>query len=291
MKKAVYNISVLLSQTLGSWIFQTIARFIATGYFILFPDRVANSLRFYRALFPEKGRIYHLWCTWMQYQNFTRVFLDRSIFLNSGKFSYTSQGWSLLQQAQQDKTGGIILMSHVGNWEVAAHLLKKRQENLKLLLFLGTKHKEQIEKMQKDSLENSGTKIIAVDKTGGSPFLLIEAIKWMNDGGLVSLTGDIVWTEDQKVVTVDFLGKKADLPETPFMLALISGKPLFIMFSVPGGKNHLQIKAGQPMFVKADNRKNRKSAVQKAAQQYADRLAEVVHKHPFEWYHFDNFLK
>ncbi len=291
MKKAVYKITISISKTLGSWVFKITARIIASGYFILFPDRVANSVRFYKALFPEKSRIYYLWCAFMQYQNFTRVFLDRHILLDSGKFSYTSQGWHFLQEAVQNKVGGIILMSHVGNWEVAAHLLKKREKNLNLLLYLGAKHKEQIEKMQKESLENSGTKIIAVDQGGGSPFLLLEAIKWMNDGGLVSLTGDVVWTENQKVVTVDFLGKKAIIPETPFMLALLSGKPLFVMFSLPAGNSHLQININQPIPVKAINRKDRKPAVQRAAQQYADLLTEVVRKHPFEWFHFEKFLQ
>ena len=291
MEKAVYNFGVFLSKVFGNWIFHLIARLIATGFFCLLPMRVANSMSFYKTLFPDKTRFYHLWCTWKQYQSFTGVFLDRCDFLNSKKFSYTSQGWDHLEKIVHDKTGGIILMSHLGNWEVAAHLLKKREEQLNLMIYMGSKHKEQIEKVQKESLKNSGVKIIAVDQTGGSPFLLIEAIKWINDGGLVSMTGDIVWTKDQRVVTVDFLGEKADLPEAPFMLSLLAKKPLFILFPIPVGKNHLQITVEPPILVKAESRKDRKSAIQKAAQYYADLLAQVVRQHPFQWYHFEKFLK
>lgn len=292
MKRAVYRFAEAVSRRWGAWFFSALARIIATGYFLFSPARVRISVHFYQALFPEKSFLYHLWCSWRQFHRFTRIFTDRFQFLDSGRKDYISSGWHHLDEAIRRKEGGIILMSHLGNWEVAAHLLKKRSNQLKLLLYLGAKHKEQIEKMQKESLARSGTKIIAVDQEGGgSPFLLIEAIKWMNEGGLVSMTGDIVWTKEQKTITVDVLNRKADLPESPFMLALLSGKPIFVMFSVPDNTDRLSITVSEPIYVVAKNRRERRQAVQETAQQYADMLMETVRRHPFEWFHFDRFLK
>ncbi len=290
MKQLFYKISLFISRFLGSWFFLVIAKCIALGYFIFFPGRVGNSVRFYRALFPERKPIYHIWCAWLQYQSFTRVFIDRFLLLEKGKVTHTSSGWEHLEKCIKDKTGGIILMSHLGNWEIAAHLLKQNHQELKLLLYLGVKHKEQIEKMQKESLVQSGTRIIAVDQGGGSPFLLLESIKWMNEGGLVSLTGDIIWTRDQKSVPVNVLSHQAKVPETPHMLALLSGKPLFFLFITPAGKNHFHVEISEPVFVKAANRKERKNAVAQSAQLYADRLMETVRKHPFQWFHFESFI-
>ena len=54
------------------------------------------------------------------------------------------------------KDGGIILMSHVGNWEVAVHLLKKLLPEMDLLLYMGIKNKEQIESIQKNELDRAG---------------------------------------------------------------------------------------------------------------------------------------
>ena len=45
------------------------------------------------------------------------------------------------------KTGAILLMSHIGNWELAAQTLNKK--GLPIMLYLGAKHKEQIEHIQK----------------------------------------------------------------------------------------------------------------------------------------------
>ena len=60
----VYRCLMSLARRFGSWIFLLIARHIALGYFLLYPRRVAVSVRFYRRLFPERPRRHALWCTW-----------------------------------------------------------------------------------------------------------------------------------------------------------------------------------------------------------------------------------
>ena len=68
-----------LSHKLGLWFFRTLSWFIATGYFFLFGLRVKESVRFYRALFPERGFAYALYCAWKQFHNFTDVYTHRFI--------------------------------------------------------------------------------------------------------------------------------------------------------------------------------------------------------------------
>ncbi|MCP4754597.1 MAG: lysophospholipid acyltransferase family protein [Proteobacteria bacterium] len=290
MLSRFYIFIVALSKLCGVWVFIVVSKAISAGYFLFFPKRVQVSTRFYRALFPNKSRLYHLWCTWRQYQGFTKVFLDRFMLLDFNKITYNSEGWEYLEELTSQKTGGIILMSHKGNWEVAAHLLKRKQGNIDLLLYLGTKHKEQIEKMQKDSLVDSRIKVIAVDQNGGSPFHLIEGNRFMNDGGMVSLTGDMVWNESQRTVPVAFLGHEVLLPESPHLLALLSQKPLFVLFSFRTGKNHYSIKICPPIYVGPASRAGRKDAVKQSAQEYANLMEQVLRKHPCEWFHFEPFL-
>ena len=178
---------------LGSWVFSGFAWIVATGYFLFFPLRVITSIRFYRTLFPDRSRLYHLTCTWKQFHNFTDVFIDRFLLQEFDDISYTSKGWQHIEQALLKKSGGIILMSHMGNWEVAAYLLKRRKQDIRLLLYMGVKHKEKIEKIQKESLSQSDIRIIAIDQHGGSPLDILEGVKFLNSGGMVSLTGDMVW--------------------------------------------------------------------------------------------------
>ena len=181
-------------------------------------------------------------------------------------------------------------MSHLGNWEIAAQLMQQQKTPQKLLLYMGVKEKEGVEGMQKEQLQKSGVTIIGVEKDGGSPFDAVEGIRFLQDGGLVSMTGDIVWRADQRQREVDFLGAKALVPEAPYVFALVSGAPIFCFFSFRTGKNSYRFSLADPIYLQREKRKERDAQIQTAAQQYADLLEQQLLNHPFEWYHFDRFV-
>lgn len=269
------------------WFFRVFSRCIATGYFFLFPTRVAESLKFYRALFPERNFLYHLWCSWKQYHKFTDVYIHRFVHLDEEDIEYVREGWEYLEEAVQKKTGAILLMSHIGNWELAAQTLNKK--GLPIMLYLGAKHKEQMERIQKESMAQSGIKIVATSEDEKSPFALIEGINFLREGGIVSMTGDRLWGQ-QSSVTVNFLGHEARLPDTPHLFALMTGAPLmtFFVYQETVGKYHIKVSCGRK--VSAAERTDRKKSVQESAQVYAADLAMFAREHPFEWHHFEPFL-
>jgi lauroyl/myristoyl acyltransferase len=287
MKKLPYKILLYLTRWLGLWFFRVLSWFIATGYFFLFPMRVADSVNFYRTLFPERNFLYHLYCAWKQYHNFTDVYIHRFIHFDEEDIEYVKEGWEYLEEAVQKKTGAILLMSHIGNWELAAQTLNNK--GLPIMLYLGAKHKEQIEHVQKQILAKSGIRVVATSEDEKSPFALVEGINFLREGGIVSMTGDRLWGE-QRYVTVDFLGHEARLPDTPHLFALMTSAPLmtFFVYQETVGKYHIKVSKGRKVI--AASRADRKKAVQESAQDYADDLAQFVREHPFEWHHFEQFL-
>ena len=287
MKKISYNIALYLSRKLGVWFFRTFSWCIATGYFFLFPARVADSLKFYRALFPARGFFYHLYCVWKQFHDFTDVYIHRFIPWAGEEAEFVREGWEYLEEAVAKKTGAIVVMSHIGNWELAAQRLN--QKGLPIMLYLGAKHKEQVEKLQKDKLAEAGIRVVTTDEKEKSPFALLEGINFLREGGIVSMTGDRLWGE-QTHVTVDFLGHEARLPDMPHLFALMTGAPLmtFFVFQDTAGIYHIKVSKGRKVF--AATRADRKKAVLKSVQTYADDLARFASAHPFEWHHFEPFL-
>ncbi|WP_157067410.1 lauroyl acyltransferase [Desulfosarcina cetonica] len=229
MQRLFYHFLSLTARFIGDWFFVLLSRCVAAGYFILFPGRVRIGMDFYRAVFPHRGRFYHRYCTWRQFQNFTSLFLDRFLLQTGREIAYTFAGREHLLAALQNGRGGIILMSHMGNWEIAAHLLRRSIPDLPLMLLMGQRARDEIERLQKKDLAASGIRIIAVDQTAGSPFSLVEALSFLRSGGFVSLAGDTTWQADERTVTVDFLGHTARLPETAHTLALVSGAPCFFL--------------------------------------------------------------
>jgi len=212
------------------------------------------------------------------------------MIMGSEGITHTSEGWEHLKEAAEKEKGAIILMSHMGNWETAAHLLSGKQYGMRLLLYMGIKDKEQIEKMQKESLSQGGVRIVAVDQDGGSPFDILEGIKFLREGGLVSLTGDRIWSGNERTVAVKFLNHEVYLPAVPHIFALLSGAPLFIFFSFRSGPKSYHFRISEPIYVRAASRADRQEAIERSAQKYADHIQRNLRTHPLQWYHFEPFL-
>lgn len=279
--------AALLSRHLGLWFFRTFSWCVASGYFFLFPTRVAQSLKFYGALFPERSFAYYLCCVWKQYHNFTGVYLHRFFLWAEKEAEFIQEGWEHLDAAVRNKTGAVVVMSHIGNWELAAQKLNSR--GLPIMLYLGAKQKEQIESIQKEKLAQNGIKIVATGEDEKSPFALLPAINFLRQGGIVSMTGDRLWGE-QTYVTVNFLGYEARLPDTPHLFALMTGAPLltFFVFSDAEGIYHIRVSPGRKVC--AATRAERKKAVLESVQIYAADLIRFARQHSFEWHHFEPFL-
>ena len=290
VRKWFYRLVVHATQSSGAWAFYLLVWPVTTAFFLLFPHRVAIGVRFYRQLFPDKSWAYHVLSTWRQYHNFSRLFLDRVMLHQSVPVEHSSDGWEHLEAAIDKGTGGIILMSHMGTWEAAATIMKKKDPKMRLLLYMGKKHKEQIGGFIKNGLSRSGIRIIAVDAEGDSTLDIIEGIHFLRSGGLISLTGDRPWSGQERTLSVRFLNHEAQVLEAPHMIALLSGAPIFIFFSFRTRKKCYHTAVSKPIFVKAAARKDRRKVIESSAQQYADHLEQMLRKHPFEWYNFGPFL-
>nr|WP_321400450.1 lysophospholipid acyltransferase family protein [uncultured Desulfobacter sp.] len=290
MKVFTYQVLIVLSRWFGPWIFTLVSRIIAAGYFFMFPKRAAVSARFYESLFPGKRRLFHRVCAWRQYQNFTTVFMDRIRACGQENIHFTSTGWRKFEATLDKGQGAIVLMSHMGNWDVAANLMANRRKGLKLLLYMGAKAKEQIESVQKQELNAKGVRIVAVEPSAGSPLDVVEGIRFLKSGGVVSLTGDKLWHPDQRAVSVPFLGKTTRIPEFPHVFALVSQAPLFVFFTFRMGPGNYRFMLSEPMYITCTSRADRSRAVTDSARSYAGMLERTLREHPYEWYHFDPFL-
>ncbi len=291
MKALFYRYLTRATKLLGPWFFVLVAKSIATGYFLLCADRRSTSRDFYAVLFSGQSRTSHYLAAWKQFRNFTHVYLDRFIQREVRNLDYTIQGREHVVAVHEQKKGGILLMSHMGNWEIAAHLLTKVLPDLKLLLYMGVRDKEEIEKIQKQSVRRDGIRVIGVDQNGGSPFDIVEGIRFLQNGGFVSMAGDVIWRADQRTISGTFLNRRVHIPEAPFALALVSGAPIIVFFAFRTPTGQYRFSAHQPIYVVAPTRNDRAAAIRAAAQAYLNRLEAALRRHPFEWYHFSDFLE
>jgi predicted LPLAT superfamily acyltransferase len=104
------------------------------------------------------------------------------------------------------------------------------------------------------------------------------------------MTGDRIWNPGQRVVSVCMLGHEVRLPETPYLLAMLSGAPILVFFSKRTGKKRYHLKTCEPLYIAKVSRRQRAEAIRTTAQGYANLLEAHLRANPFEWYHFEPFL-
>jgi len=289
MRELLYRLLTAFSPRLGIGVVAAFAWLVATGYFLFLPRRLLVSFRLYRALFPGRGRWHALCCAWRQYHHFAGVFAERLRLQQDGALHHEAEGWEQLAAAASSGRGGILLMSHLGSWEVAARLLQR--QGLRLLLYMGAKQREQIERLQKSDLRQEGVRVLAQEGGAGSPFAVVEGLAFLRDGGFVSLAGDRSYDPHGRTLTVRFLGQQARLPRAPWALALLSRAPVYCFFALRTGKGRYLFRALPPLTVQAVDRADREAAMQQAAQRYATSLEEVLRGYPEQWYTFAPFLE
>lgn len=260
------------------------AAVVTTGYFIFLPWRTWRCSSFYRGVFPQRGRLYALWCTWHQFQSFARIFSERLELRREGRFTYTSAGFHHLEEAAKEGRGGVLVMSHTGNWEVAARLF--RRQALRIMLLMGIKPKEAVEGRQKDDLRQEDVAVVGVQQGSGAGWEMLDALRFLRSGGFVSMTGDMVWNE-KRTVSVPLFGAETLLPDAPYLLAALAKCPLYVFFSFRTGPRTYHIRITPPIWLNETPRSKRPQAIRKAAAEYAVLLQEAVQQNPFQWYHFE----
>jgi predicted LPLAT superfamily acyltransferase len=288
MKVFFHKMIIRASFVLGSWFIRFFAWWIATGYLLFRPPRRRSSLQLYRAIFPHRKGWYRLYCVWRQFHSFAATYADRIEVGSKKGVTISVQGREEIIEAAGRGSGGIILMSHVGNYEVAARGFE--EIGFKHLMIMGEREARQVARDQREALSSRKTRILVATGEGDSVFGGLEAIQFIREGGFVSLSGDLTWTKQRSFLPVRLFDQEVALTSAPHQLALVSGAPLFTLFTfrVKKGVHHITI--GPPREVKASSRSERNMALQASAQVYANELEEKVRQNPFQWYIFEPFF-
>jgi predicted LPLAT superfamily acyltransferase len=288
MKAFIHHALIRGSLLLGSWPIRFFAWWIATGYFLFLSSRRRSSIHLYQVVFPKRSRWYYPYCTWRQFHSYAATFAERIDIDRKKGVTTLTQGKEEFVEAAKKRSGGIILMSHLGSFEIAVHAFQELK--LRLLLLMGEKEAKQVARDQREAMKARGIHIQVAAPGEDSPFGGMEAIKFVREGGFVSVAGDLVWTEQRSRLPVSLFGHEVGLSAGPHLLAFVSNAPLFTMFTFRVEKGKHMIIVSPPRGVKATSRSERSAALQASAQAYANALEAMVRQHPFQWYIFEPFF-
>jgi lauroyl/myristoyl acyltransferase len=287
--KLGYKLLGVLFRAFGYGFVAAIARIITAFYYLALRRTVEIAIEFYGALLPASTPRERRRLARAQFASFTTVFIDRFL-LETGhqdRFELSHEGLDEIIAAARAKRPAILWMAHLGNWEIAAHCL--RRFDVPLTLVLGRYEDERLEKLQRERLAERGVRCITV--ADDSNLGVVEVVNALRRGELVAISGDRLYGDRQRHVEVDFLGRRCRAPVGPYVLAGLTGAPLVPAFGLREGRLRYRFVALAPRAVDFSTRAERSAAISRAAQSCFDGLASITHRYPEQWYNFFEYWK
>jgi lauroyl/myristoyl acyltransferase len=282
-----YKALTQVSRVVGLWLVRVVAAIVAAGYFLVLPRRTLHAIRFYRALFPDRGLGSAIVLAWRQYQDFASVYSERLEVERRPDIRFESQGDSFLAETKSAGRGVILLMSHFGRWEIGARLLSKRHDGVTLVM--GGEDAGNARAGVDRDLRDAGLGVVTVPAGEGKAFDILAAVQVLRQGGIVSLAADRAFG-DARMLRMPFVGHTVEVAAAPFALAMVSGAPLLTVFAVKVGRRHYRFVCNAPATLSAPDRKARQPVLEAAAAAYLEQLRAMIRAYPEQWQSFGRFF-
>ena len=180
------------------------------------------------------------------------------------------------------KTGGMLIFSHHGNWAQSFKIFQTY--DIKLNIIGDEAIDENLQKLESASDENRRINIISL-KNGMQAML--DIARALQNNEIVIIMVDRV-KEANKTVEVDFLGRKTLLHSGGFEIAHMRKVPILGCDIIRSGDEQIKVQFSE---IITSSKEKKAEIIQDLAQQYADFLDKVVREYPWQWFNFFDFWK
>ena len=213
------------------------------------------------------------------YYSLGQSLVDKIAILTSDKleFDIIHEGVEHLNKMDKNKTGGFLISAHLGNWEIAGHLMKRFNTPVNVVLFDG--EEEEIKEAMNESMSNRHFKTIPIKNDMSHMFKIHQAA---SNRELICIHGDR-FLPGAKTLEEPFLGEAAHFPAGPFIMASKLNLPVSFVFGMKKNKMKYHFYCTAPLEGKQDPKSILKS--------YVSKLHEMVTEYPNQWFNFYPFWK
>jgi phosphatidylinositol dimannoside acyltransferase len=218
------------------------------------------------------------------YRSYTRDAIDFLKAVSAGDaraqqmFEIDPERLARLRALHAAGRGIILVTGHHGNWEAGA-VMMSRFLRLPLTIVAMREANPEVNRIRQRIRDLLGVETLEVRQSLDTPLQIRRAL---SENRCVALLVDRHIGRDRVAVT--FLGRQAWFLRTPMVLASLTGAPLVPCFIRRVARGRFSALPGRPIALRGDL--PRDAAIQSAAQEFADQLAEEVRSHPECWYHF-----
>jgi predicted LPLAT superfamily acyltransferase len=255
-------------------------RFVAF-YFFIFSGK---AFRFQYVFFRQRlgyTPIHAIVSIYKNYYWFGQTIIDKVVLLSGMKhpFRFEFEGEENLREMVKQNRGGLLLSAHIGNWEIAGHLLQRLGTDMHIVMYDG--EQQQIKDYLESITEKYSARIILIKEDLSHIYAIQEAL---GKNAFVCMHADR-FLEGNKTLSGLFLNQPASFPAGPFLLAHTFQVPVSFVFAMKDRPFDYHFYASQPKIYKG----SRESSVEDMLRDYCLAMETTIRKYPLQWYNYYDF--
>ncbi|MDJ1500163.1 lipid A biosynthesis acyltransferase [Xanthocytophaga agilis] len=280
-----YKIFVFILSYLGLLPAYFILYFVALYYFLFsnHSSKVIYSYLHDRLKFSKTASLVGIY---RNYFVFGQSLIDRvAVLAGYSRFHYHFDGEQYLEQMCLSGSGGILISAHLGNWEIAGHLLQKFSCTINIVMYDGEHQK--IKSYLESVKGSSRIRIIAIKEDLSHIYQINEALERKE---LLCIHGDR-FTTGARTISVQFLGKEALFPIGPYQLAARYNVPVSFVFSTKQRWNKYHLKASEPIYIPSPRTSNHTEQLTHSVHEYIRQIEKTIRLYPYQWFNYYDFWK
>ena len=256
---------------------------LVSAYYYLFSWKSSKALWYYfrkRLRFSVSTSLVKLYSNYFW---FGQAIIDRIVVMSEikNRFTFNFDGEHHLHEMVKNGKGGLLLSAHLGNWEIAGHLLKRLNTRINIVMFDG--EHQQLKQYLENTTGQRNANIIVIKDNISHIYEIMEAL---NKNELVCMHADR-FLPGNKTLSIDFLGAKAKFPQGPFALATKLDVPVSFVFAMKESLSHYHFFATPGTIYKRKENTSPDYVLQK----FAEAMTEKIKRYPSQWYNYYDFWK
>ena len=214
---------------------------------------------------------------------FGQTIIDKIVVLSGVKnqLTFTHDGVQHIEQLVKDGKGGVLLSAHLGNWEVAGHLLDMVQATINIVMYDG--EAEQIKNYMEQFDSKRSFNIIFIKDDMSHIYEMSAAL---NRNELICMHGDR-FRPGNRIMQHEFLGEKANFPAGPFILASKLRAPVCFVFAFKESnfQYHFYSEPGKTYEGRGTQ------GMEAMLDDYVLLLEQRLKQYPEQWFNYYDFWK
>ena len=276
-----YRIFVSILKIGGVFPAYLLLRFVTLYYFLFSYKSSKQIFHFFRHRLGF-GAFSSFFKLYKNYYLFGQSLIDKVVVMSgiNNTFTYNFDGEENLRKIVEMKRGGLLLSAHIGNWEIAGHLLKRLGTRINIVMFDG--EQEQIKQYLNSVTGERNVHVIVIKNDLSHIYEISDAFK---NNELVCMHADR-FVEGNKTLSSNLLGEKAKFPMGPFVLAAKFKVPVSFVFAMKETNLHYHFFASA---IKEYNDVKKETAMQSMLDDFANEMENKVKQYPEQWYNYYNF--